>query len=120
MVRVIIERRVKAGKEITFSLVMIKLRTEAMKQPGFVTSEAWLGKDDQLLSIVISTWLSTELWETWATSIERQVILAELEPLLSCPTRLTVLMHPGEIEVNLGYKAPLDEHLIVGASDWEE
>ncbi len=114
MVRVVIERRVKEGAEIEFSKITAKLRVEAMKQPGFVTSETWVEKDDHLISVVISTWLSADLWEAWATSLERQAITRELEPLLSCPARITVLRHPGEIEVQM---APSEEHLIFSAFD---
>ena len=114
MVRVIIERRVKEGKEIEFSQVTTKLRAEAMKQPGFVTSETWVEKDDHLLSLVISTWLNADLWEAWATSVERQAIIRELDPLLSYPARVTVLRHPGEVEVHM---APSEEHLIFSALD---
>ncbi len=114
MVRVVIERRVKEGKEIEFSQVTAKLRAEAMKQPGFVTSETWVEKDDHLLSLVISTWLNVDLWEAWATSVERQAIIRELDPLLSYPARVTVLRHPGEVEVHM---APSEEHLIFSALD---
>ena len=112
MVRVVIERRVKQGKEVEFSKITAKLRAEAMKQPGFVTSETWVEKDDHLFSVVISTWLSTDLWEAWATSIERQTVVRELDPLLSYPARITVLRHPGEIEVDM---VPSEEHLIFSA-----
>lgn len=103
MIRVIIERKLNPGKEIEFSQITSELRSRAMYQPGYVSGETWVGNADHLYSVIITTWLSAELWETWENSPERHSITERLEPLLAAPVRTVVLRHPGEVEVSVGY-----------------
>jgi heme-degrading monooxygenase HmoA len=90
MVRVIIERKAKEGKELELLGVLLELRTRGMRQPGYVSGETLKGHYNPSLYIVISTWSSAELWHAWTSSPERQRIAQRVEPLLSSPERRTV------------------------------
>lgn len=100
MVRVIIERRIKEDREFEFRELISELRSKAIRQPGYVMGETWVGDDDPSLYIVISTWIGTDLWQAWERSAERQQIAARMEPLLSAPAKTNVLRLSGEIEVD--------------------
>lgn len=100
MIKVIIERRIKEGKELEFRNFISELRGKALHQPGYVMGETWVGDDDPSLYIVISTWIGADLWQAWEKSAERQAIAARLEPLLSAPAKTNVLRSSGEVEVD--------------------
>ena len=91
MVRVIIERRLKAGKEREMWTLLNELRSKAMCQSGYVAGETLVGYDNPSLWVVITTWLTAELWQAWAGSPERQAIAARVEPLLTAPVKITLL-----------------------------
>lgn len=91
MVRVIIERKLKADKESEMWALTHELRSKGMRQPGYVSGETLVGYDDPSLWVVISTWLTAELWQAWANNPERQAIAARVAPLLTAPARTTVL-----------------------------
>ena len=69
MIRVIIERQVKKGEN--FLTLLRQIRTEAMKQPGYITGETLVNADDHSNIIVISTWQSLKDWKAWEKSERR-------------------------------------------------
>ena len=91
MVRVIIERRPKPGKEREMWTLLHELRGHGLHQPGYISGETLVGHDDPSLWIVISTWLSAEHWRAWANSPEREELSAKTEPLLTAPVKTTML-----------------------------
>ena len=62
MVRVIIERRFQAGREMELENLLVELRSRAMAQPGYVSGETLRSLDDPSLWVVLSTWLDASLW----------------------------------------------------------
>jgi len=91
MIRVIIERRAKAGMEDELLRELLDLRTEGMRQPGYISGETLVGYDDPSLFVVISTWSAHAYWKAWSILVERRRITERLEPLLSAPEKITVL-----------------------------
>jgi quinol monooxygenase YgiN len=91
MVRVIIERRPKQGTEHEMRPLLHELRSQALPQRGYISGETLVGHDDPSLWVVIATWLSAEHWESWINSRERKELAAKIEPLLTAPTKITVL-----------------------------
>ena len=91
MIRVIIERRAREGKENELLRELLDLRTEGMRQPGYVSGETLVGYDDPSLYVVISTWSAPAYWKAWTILVERRRITERLEPLLSAPEKITVL-----------------------------
>ena len=57
MVRVIIERRCRPGKEAELETLLVELRTRAMRQPGYISGETLRG--DTLRTVTpLSGWSS--------------------------------------------------------------
>ena len=90
MVRVIIERHSKPGKEAELENVFVDLRTKAMKQAGYVSGETLHSVDDRSFWLIVSTWIDANHWEAWKNSRERRDILSKLEPLLATPEKISV------------------------------
>ena len=91
MIRVIIERKVKRGKEREMWSLLHDLRSKAIRQPGYVSGETLVGYDDLSLWVVIGTWLKAESWQDWLKSPERKAIASREKSLLTTPTKITVL-----------------------------
>ena len=87
MVKIIIERRCKPGKETELEALLVELRTNAVQQRGYVSGETLRSVDDPSLWLVLSTWLDVTLWKAWEASPERQEITNKVEPLLVAPEK---------------------------------
>lgn len=87
MVRIIIERHCLPGKESELENLLVELRSQAIKQRGYVSGETLRSMDDPSLWLVLSTWLDVDLWRIWENSPEREEIDGRMQPLLSGPAR---------------------------------
>ncbi len=59
MVKVLIERHVKKGKEGNLIELLNKMRTELISQPGYVLGELLQSLEDKSTIFALSPWLST-------------------------------------------------------------
>ncbi|NIQ38518.1 MAG: antibiotic biosynthesis monooxygenase [Proteobacteria bacterium] len=84
-VKVIIERKVKEGKQYEMMNLMRELRTSALFRKGYISGETLHSRDDPSKYIVISNWQSVEDWEAWQKHPERHEINKRCEPLLASP-----------------------------------
>ena len=75
MIRVIMERCCKTGKERALQGLLEDLRASAMRQPGYITGETLVSMDDPSYHLVISTWSHLGAWKAWEDSEERHQIL---------------------------------------------
>ena len=96
IVRVIIERRCRPGKEADLERLLVELRTRAIRQPGYVSGETLRGHTlrtvgDSSLWLVISTWADAGAWQKWEMMPERLEIESKIEPLLVVPAEVTIL-----------------------------
>lgn len=96
MVRIIIERHIKQGKERELENLLIELRSKAMLQPGYISGETLTAVDNPSVRLVISTWHSIEHWKAWENNPERQELSAKMETLLVAPARTTAYAFRGE------------------------
>lgn len=83
MVRIVIERHCRPGKESELENLLVELRSQAIKQRGYVSGETLRSVDDPSLWLVLSTWLDVDLWRIWENSPEREEIDRRMQPLLS-------------------------------------
>ena len=90
MVKVLIERHVRKGKEGNLIELLIKLRTELISQPGYISGELLQRLDDKSTIFALSTWLSTLDWKSWEGNPQRLKIESKIEPLLTEPSKLTI------------------------------
>jgi heme-degrading monooxygenase HmoA len=90
MVKVLIERHVKKGKEGYLIELLNKLRAELVSQPGYVSGELLQSTEDEAIVFALSTWLSPLDWKSWEGNPRRLEIESKIEPLLTEPSRLTI------------------------------
>ena len=81
MIRVMIERRAKAGDDL--SALLVELRVAAITHSrGYIGGETLVNLKDKSNIVVLSTWRSIEDWEQWANSETRTRLYEQIEPLL--------------------------------------
>lgn len=90
MVKVLIERRVKKGKEGYLIELLNKLRTELVSQPGYVSGELLQSTEEESTVFALSTWLSPLDWKSWEGNPRRLEIESKIESLLTEPAKLTI------------------------------
>ena len=90
MVKVLLERHVKKGKEGYLIELLNKLRTELISQPGYVSGELLQSLEDKSIIFALSTWLSTLDWKSWEGDPKRLEIESQIERLLTEPSKLTI------------------------------
>jgi heme-degrading monooxygenase HmoA len=90
MVKVLIERHVKKGKEGYLIELLNKLRTELVSQPGYVSGELLQSMEDESTVFALSTWVSPLDWKSWEGNPRRLEIESEIESLLTEPSKLTI------------------------------
>jgi len=82
MIRILIERHVREGKEADLMSLLRELRTAAMHQPGYITGETLASTEDASIIAVLSTWRSLDDWKAWEASEPRNKLYQQIEPLL--------------------------------------
>jgi heme oxygenase (mycobilin-producing) len=90
MVSVIIERHCKPGKTADLEKYIYDLRMEAIPMRGFSSGQTLQSVNDPNFYLVISTWFSQELWDTWYNSAARHKMSRQINALLSSPEKVTV------------------------------
>jgi len=93
-VKVFIKRNVPEGKEADLLNSILKLRTLATRQSGYISGETLRNVDNSNEYLVISTWQSIDDWDAWFTSDDRREIQKEIERLLGNETEYTVYYYP--------------------------
>lgn len=87
-VEIIIRRKIVAEKVKEVAPLMVKLRSLAQTQPGFMSSESLRrldppGQDEYLIR---ATWRSEQDWKQWLNSNERVAIQAEIDAITEVET----------------------------------
>ena len=89
-VRIIIERKIKKGKELDLARLLLELRSRAVKQKGYITGETLRDCDDPSTHIVISTWESAADWKSWSGKMERMEVQSKIDNLLTEPSKTKI------------------------------
>jgi heme oxygenase (mycobilin-producing) len=92
-VRIIIDRKVKKGKESDFARMLRELRSKAIPSRGYISGETLRAQGDSRNYIVISTWQSLEDWKAWEKQPERKKIQTEIEKLMARPTKTKIYLY---------------------------
>jgi len=92
-VRIIIDRKVKKGKESEFSELLKELRSRAVSSKGYISGETLRALSDRHNYIVVSTWQSAEDWKNWEKNSERRKIQARIEKIMMRPTKTKIYVH---------------------------
>jgi heme-degrading monooxygenase HmoA len=92
-VRIIIDRKVKKGKESDFAKLLRELRSKAVPSKGYISGETLRALDDPHNFIVITTWHSIDDWKKWEKSPERKKIQTKIEKFMARPTKTKIYLH---------------------------
>ena len=92
-VRIIIDRKVKKGKESDFSKFLRELRSKAIPSKGYISGETLRALNDPQNYIVITTWQSVDDWKKWEKDPERKKIQTKIEKLMARPSKTKIYVH---------------------------
>ena len=97
-VRIIIDRKVKKGKEADLAKLLRELRSKAIPSRGYISGETLRSMDDPHNYIVITTWQNIDDWKAW----EKKVLLVSLTVSPRVPPRDTDVESGTRVTVTLG------------------
>jgi len=92
-IKVMIRRRIPAGRGKAAGDLLGRLRMLANSQEGYVSGETLRNYDDPEEVLVISTWQSPEAWGKWFTSRARRELQSQVDELLGSRTTYAVYHH---------------------------
>jgi heme-degrading monooxygenase HmoA len=92
-VKVLIKRKIPQETLKDAISLFKELRNLALNQPGYISGETLrkLGKPEEVL--VISVWQSSDDWEKWAATRERNEVQSKLDALLGGKTEYEIFFH---------------------------
>ena len=93
-VRILIERTVEPDRQDELLDLMKQLRAKAILQSGYISGESLISVDKPGMHLVISTWHSLHDWRAWENHPERLEIAAQIERLLTSPSKTSVFAEP--------------------------
>jgi heme-degrading monooxygenase HmoA len=85
-VKILIKRTVPQNKAKEMIPLFRQMRVLATNQPGYISGETLKSFDKPDTFLVISTWQSSDGWEKWLLSQERQKIQDKIDALLGGKT----------------------------------
>lgn len=89
-VRIFIKRVVSTENILALTLLLKKLRSLTLNQPGYIFGETLKRVDREDECMVISTWRSLDDWNAWLNNPERASIQSEIDLLLGHETDYSV------------------------------
>jgi quinol monooxygenase YgiN len=81
-VKVLIERTAKPGLAMKLPPLLRELRSDAVRQKGYLYGETLRSVDKPETFLVVSTWSEVTAWKKWADNPIRQRAEAQIAPLL--------------------------------------
>ena len=89
-VKILIKRTVPLDKAKEMIPLFRQMRVLATMQPGYITGETLRSLENLNEFLVISTWQSSDDWQNWLNSKERQEIQDKVDKLLGGNTEYDV------------------------------
>jgi heme-degrading monooxygenase HmoA len=89
-VKILIKRTVPQDKAKEMIPLFRQMRVLATMQPGYITGETLRSLENLDEFLVISTWQSSDDWQNWLNSKERQEIQDKVDKLLGGNTEYDV------------------------------
>ena len=89
-VKIFIKRNVAENNIIELTILLKKLRSLTIDQPGYISGETLRRVDKNDECMVISTWRSVEDWNKWVKNEKRHTIQDEIDRLLGKETEYAV------------------------------
>jgi quinol monooxygenase YgiN len=85
-VKIIIQRTVNDENILELTMLLKKLRSLTLEQPGYISGETLNRIDNKNECMVISTWRSVEDWNEWVNNPKRTEIQGQIDALLGKET----------------------------------
>ncbi|BCL60384.1 hypothetical protein DGMP_10770 [Desulfomarina profundi] len=85
-VKIIIQRTVNDDNILELTMLLKKLRSLTLEQPGYISGETLSRIDNKNECLVISTWRSVEDWNEWVNNPKRTEIQGQIDTLLGRET----------------------------------
>lgn len=89
-VKIFIKRNVQEKNTIELTMLLKRLRSLTLNQPGYISGETLKRIDNPNECMVISTWRSVEDWNNWVNDAKRLKIQTEVDQLLGQETEYAV------------------------------
>jgi heme-degrading monooxygenase HmoA len=89
-VKVLIKRIIPESKAREIIPLFRRMRTLAMNQDGYISGETLRNLDNPEEFLVISSWQSSEEWNKWLTSNQRQEVQGQIDNLLGGRTHYEI------------------------------
>ena len=91
-IKVVITRKFKADTMKQAYKLLMKLRSLATLQRGYVSGETLVAAANPNKLTVISTWISQKRWAEWHESSTRKEFSKKIKPLLEAPEEIEIFM----------------------------
>ncbi|HDI59255.1 MAG TPA: antibiotic biosynthesis monooxygenase [Desulfobacteraceae bacterium] len=92
-VKILIKRKYADSQAAQLEQMLIELRRQTVKQPGYVSGETLQRLDRPGETLVISTWESADHWRQWTLNPERGRVQERIDALLGTPTVYEIYAH---------------------------
>ncbi len=89
-VKIFIKRDVQEKNIIELTMLLKRLRSLTLSQPGYISGETLTRIDSPNECMVISTWRSVEDWNNWVNNDKRLKIQTEIDQLLGQETEYAI------------------------------
>lgn len=89
-VKIFIKRNVADSNIIELTILLKKMRSLTINQPGYISGETLRRVDKSDECMVISSWRSVEDWNNWFKNEKRIAIQGEIDQLLGEQTEYAV------------------------------
>lgn len=89
-VKIFIKRSVTSSKVAELSVLLKRLRSVTLMQPGYISGQTLKRLDKTQECMVISTWRSIEDWNEWLHNEKRIAIQSEIDDLLGEETEYAI------------------------------
>ena len=90
MVKVIVERKVKKGKETELVQLLREVKSAATLYPGYISGETLTSVDDPRLFLVMANFKDLDSFKKWRDNPARLKITARIDELLESPARMSI------------------------------
>ena len=89
-VKIFIKRSVPESKVAELSILLKRLRSVTLMQPGYISGQTLKRLDKAQECMVISTWRSIEDWNNWIKNEKRIAIQSEIDGLIGDETEYAI------------------------------
>jgi len=89
-VKILIQRKIKPGKENELGEAIGEIRSRAIHAQGFISGETLRSVDDPFSHLVISAWKSVEDWKSWVNTPERKAFEEKIAGVLADPENISI------------------------------